>query len=417
MDQNGHPVVNGIIAEYNPFHNGHKFQLEDAVRRTGADYTIVVMSGNFMQRGTPALLDKYKRTEMALLGGADLVIELPTLYAVSSAELFASGAVSLLDRLGVVNYLCFGSECGDVAMLQKIADILSEESDEFRQLLQSRVREGYTYPAARTSALVQCHPELSDAHDILSSPNNILGIEYLKALKRRGSAILPSTTHRQESDYHDRMLATHQSSALAIRQAVYDRRDPELLAAQMPPSAFRIFEKTLREFKPIELNDFSAQLHYKLLMEADRGYTRYLDVSPELSDRIINHLDQFVSFRGFCDVLKTRNLTYTRVSRCLMHILLDITSDDADRCADGDYVSYARVLGFRRESEELLKEIDLRGSLPLITKLADARTILNTDAYEMLHREIRINSLYLSASAIKNRSPQPSEYRTPIVVV
>lgn len=416
-DQNGQPIINGIIAEYNPFHNGHKFQLEDAKKHTGADYTIVAMSGNFMQRGTPALIDKYKRAEMALKNGADLVVELPTFYATSSAELFASGAVALLDRLGVVDYLCFGSECGDVEILGQIADILVEEPEEFRQLLQSRVREGYSYPAARTSALVQYRPEMTGARDILTSPNNILGIEYLKALKRRSSVMKPSTTQRRESDYHDRMLATHQSSALAIRQAVYDSRDLKLLSEQMPPSAFQIFERSLREVKPIELNDFSAQLHYKLLSEADRGYTQYLDVSPELSDRIVNMLDQFVSFRGFCDILKTKNLTYTRVSRCLMHILLNITSYDAEHYAHGDYVSYARVLGFRKDSEELLRRIERQGDIPLITKLADADKVLSVEAYGMLHREMRINSLYLSASSIKNRTPQPSEYRTPIVVV
>jgi len=416
-DQNGQPIINGIIAEYNPFHNGHKFQLEDAAKRTGADYTIAVMSGNFMQRGTPALLDKYKRAEMALLNGADLVLELPSFYATSSAELFASGAVALLDRLGVVDYLCFGSECGDVEVLSQIADILTEEPEEFRHLLQSRVREGYSYPAARTSALVQYRPEMSGVRDILTSPNNILGIEYLKALKRRKSVIRPSTTQRRESDYHDRMLSTHQSSALAIRQAVYDGRDLKFLSSQMPPSAFRIFESSLREVKPIELNDFSAQLHYKLLNESDRGYTQYLDVSPELSDRIQNHLDQFVTFRSFCDVLKTKNLTYTRVSRCLMHILLDITSYDAEHYAHADYVSYARVLGFRKESEELLRRIERQGSIPLVTKLADAEKTLSVEAYAMLHREMRMNSYYLSASSIKNRSPQASEYRTPIVIV
>ena len=170
-------TVNGIIAEYNPFHNGHRYQLLNARSQTGADYTVVVMSGNFMQRGTPALVDKWKRTEMALRNGADLVLELPVFYSVSSAEYFATGAVALLDQLGVVNHLCFGAECSEKKILQRIADVFLEEPEGYVASLKQHLKEGSSYPIARSMALTQYAPELLPYRDVLNASNNILAIE------------------------------------------------------------------------------------------------------------------------------------------------------------------------------------------------------------------------------------------------
>jgi predicted nucleotidyltransferase len=246
-------LVNGIIAEYNPFHNGHQYHMNVAKEHTGADYTIVVMSGNFVQRGAPALLDKFKRAEMALRGGADLVLELPAYYAASSAEYFATGAVAILDKLGVVNHLCFGSECGDTETLKQIAAILSQEPDEYVELLRDYMREGMSYPAARTTALLQYAPSFSKYRDVFSSPNNILGIEYIKALLRRNSAITPVTTLRVGSDYHDIRLGIHQSSARAIREALKDEQPVSCLLNHMPENAYQIMAATMKQIGPVSL--------------------------------------------------------------------------------------------------------------------------------------------------------------------
>jgi len=409
--------VNGIIAEYNPFHNGHLYHLQDAKKRTGADYTIVAMSGNFMQRGTPALLDKYRRAKMALNNGADLVLELPVFYSVSSAEYFATGAVALLDKLGVVDNLCFGSECGNINILQQIADIFLDEPAEFSALLKQYVKEGASYPMARSMALTQFRPELCDYRDVLMFANNILGIEYLKALKKRGSKMTPITTTRRVSDYHDRMMGVHQSSALALRQAIYDHQDLSVLAEQMPASAFEILEKAITNSEPIRLNDFSAALHYKLLMDFDKGYTEYLDVSQDLSDRIRNHLYDFTDFRSFCDLLKTKDMTYTRISRCLMHILLDIKDSDMYMYLESDCIKYARVLGFRKDSQELLTQIKANASIPILTKLADSRNVLNDFAFEMLQKELRISAIYGSTAAVKSGVAMANEFRSPLGIV
>lgn len=410
-------TVNGIIAEYNPFHNGHRYQMEHSKQTTNADYTVVVMSGNFMQRGTPALLDKYRRAEMALRNGADLVLEIPVFYSVSSAEYFATGAVALLDKLGVVTHLCFGAECERLNILQRMADIFVDEPLKYSEYLREYVRQGNSFPVARAMALIRYAPELSDCRDVLNSANNILAIEYLKALKRRESQLRPVLTVRRGTDYNDRMLGTYQSSALAIRQAIYDHADISALASQIPDSAFKILCDVLAKGEPIRLNDFSEVLHYKLLSEANVGYTEYLDVSPELSDRIRNHLCDFVNFSGFCDLLKTKDITYTRVSRCLMHILLNIMEDDMAIYLQSDCIKYARVLGFRKESENLLTAIDKAGTIPLLTKLADARNTLNEFSNEMLQKELLISSYYGSATAVKTGIPMTNEYRSPLVIV
>lgn len=409
--------VNGIIAEYNPFHNGHKYHLETAKKQTGADYTIIVMSGNFMQRGTPAVLNKHIRTEMALRNGADLVLEIPSFYAVGSAEFFASGAVSLLDKLGVVDTLCFGTEYGQKNILEQIADILLEEPDAYKTRLKIKLRQGGSFPNARAQALIEYCPALSNFMDLLNSPNNILGIEYIKALRRCGSAIQPSTTLRVGSDYHDKRLGDHQASALAIRHAIFSRQDLNHLKEQMPESAHALLLSHWQTWLPIHSNDFSLPLHYKLLNEEEERYDRYVDVSSDLSDRIYNNLYNYTNFRGFCNLLKSKELTYTRLSRCLMHILLDMKDETFASCQAIGLTPYAQVLGFRKDAAALLSAIKAHSSIPLVTKLADADKLLNEPALSMLKKDIAVSHIYNSVAGCKARQPMQNEYSTPLVIV
>uniref|UniRef100_UPI0040569425 nucleotidyltransferase n=1 Tax=Acetatifactor sp. TaxID=1872090 RepID=UPI0040569425 len=409
--------INGIIAEYNPFHNGHKYQMTNAKEQTGADYTIIVMSGNFVQRGTPALLDKYKRAEMALLNGADLVLELPTYYSASSAEYFATGAVALLDKLGVVNHLCFGSESGDIAIIERLANLLLEEPAEYTELLRKYLKEGLSYPVARTTALLQYDPSLSNYRDVFSSPNNILGIEYIKALLRRNSKIKPYTTLRVGSDYHDIRLGVNQSSARAIRQAIYEGQHVSCLKNHMPENVYQVIKEYMEHSRLVFPGDLSSILHFKLLQEHSEGYERFLDVSSELSDRISNSLYEFTDYNSFCNLLKKKDMTYTRISRCLLHILLDMTTDTLQAYKEMDYIPYARVLGFRKESTPLLTATKANSSIPLITKLADAENILDKKSYAMLKDELRMNQIYQSAAATHSGTPMMNEFSTPIVIV
>lgn len=409
-------TVNGIIAEYNPFHNGHLYQLGQSRRLTGADYTVVVMSGDFVQRGAPALCDKHTRAHMALSCGADLVLELPASYAVASAEYFAAGAVSLLDRLGVISHLCFGSECGSTEALNQVAAVLLAEPDDYLSALKQLLKQGKTYPDARAEALRQCRPELSGDSKLLSSPNNILGIEYIKALLRQNISIRPVTIKRLGNGYHDRSAGAPFCSALAIRQALFSGASPEFFAGQMPEEAAGLLGSWLDTHAPMQNERLSLPLYYKLLSESSRGFSAYLDVSPALSERILNHLGEYRGFADFCNLLKTKELTYTRISRCLLHILLNIKKEEMPSSGT-PFIPYARVLGFRKSAAPLLTAISKNSSIPLITKLADAKERLEEDALIMLQKDIQISQFYQGICALENRLPIRNEYSIPLVIL
>lgn len=429
-------TVNGIIAEYNPFHNGHQYHLERSRMETGADYNVVVLSSNFTQRGEPAILDKFVRAKMALECGADLVLELPIFCSAASAEYFARGGVSILHQLGVVDYLCFGSECGKVDILERFAKILLEEPARFVKDLKSGLAAGHSYPVARNRALMDYAPELAQYENILASPNNILGIEYIKALLSFDSKIKPHTIQRAGANYHDRLFGAEYCSALALREALNSDQKPLTLASQMPKKAFRILSESLIETPPITSEDFSQMLLYKLLMEKDAGFDDYVDVTPELSDRIKNMLKDYQGFSQFCDVLKSKNMTYARISRSLLHILLDDKKDGANGTVSKEVqasgkqsrestqtnascppVPYARVLGFRKDAAPLLTEIKKNSKIPLVTKLADAKEVLDETTHALLTEDLRKGSIYESIAAIKAGRAAMDERQRQIVVI
>ena len=409
--------VNGIIAEYNPFHNGHIYHMTESQRRTNAEYTVVAMSGNFVQRGAPALVEKYKRAEMALLNGADLVLEIPSIFATASAEYFATGAVALLNQLGIITDLCFGSECGDADLLGQIAQILLDEPEDFSQSLKRYLKQGLSYPNARNEALIQHYPFLGQYKNVFSSPNNILGIEYIKAIHRQESNMSPVTVQRTGAGYHSRLPENNPASALAIRHAIYADTDPGFLKNHMPENAADILVSSLESSGPIRSNDFSDILYYKLITERDSGYDKYLDVSADLSDRICRHLDEYKDFDSFCDLLKSKDMTYTRISRCLLHILLNIKSADLDRARTLGIVPYARALGLRKAASPLLSRIKERSSIPLVTKLADASNVLDKSAYDMLRQDIQISQIYRGIAAHRMDSVAINEIATPLVII
>lgn len=414
--------VAGIIAEYNPFHNGHKYHLEKVKELTGADFCIVVMSGDFVQRGAPALIDKYSRTKMALLNGADLVLELPVCYATSSAENFATGAIALLDRLGVVDMICFGSECGDISIIKTIAEVLAVEPEDYQEILRSLLKEGMSYPLARNTALIHTHKELSSQIDVLNSPNNILGIEYVKALIQRKSPIVPYTNLRVGNDYHDTRLLQNQSSAIAIRQSLERTDNLLFIANQVPSGVFQILEEHFHVNYPIYQQDISLILKYKLLQYQNEGYTEFVDVSEDLSDKISKKLEYYKNLPDFCELLKSKDMTYTRISRCLLHILLDIKKDNLQTFLSDDYVYYARILGLKQSGTDILNAIKKKATIPLLSKLADAESILGITSHpehalKMLQCDIRAAHIYDSVATDKFHTVLPNEYRRQIVKI
>lgn len=409
----------GIIAEYNPFHNGHAYQIQKAKEITGADYCIVVMSGDFVQRGAPAMMDKYLRARIALLSGADLVLELPAYYALSSAEYFAGGAVCLLDKLGVVDNLCFGSECGDIELLMTFARLLLNEDETFKQTLQRNLRLGHSYPQARNTAIEASSPQLTAHINILTSPNNILGIEYCKALIKRDSRINACTIRRAGSPYHDSSLHTGFCSARALREALKCSNTPESILNQVPSDIRPLMTEQYLKTYPVFESDLSLLMHYRLLSEPSGEFTSYPDIDKELSDRIINLLPQYRDFPSFCDLLKSKNRTYARISRSLLHILLQIHQDDLNRYLSVGQVFYARMLGFRESAGPLLNAIKQSSDIPLLSKLANAGNLLTPIGMSMLEKDIYASHVY--QGIVRNKFPgtdtvpEINEYKEPIV--
>ncbi len=399
----------GIIAEYNPFHNGHAYQIAKAKEVTGADYCIVVMSGDFVQRGAPALMNKYLRAESALKNGADIVLELPVYYALSSAEYFASGAVALLDKLGITDTLCFGSECGDISLLSEFASQLLSESEQFKEILNRQIKSGVSYPTARNIALQAVAPHLSAHMDVMTSPNNILAIEYCKAIRRRSSSMIPYTIHRAGASYHDASLDAYYSSALAIRSALVGTGSLSSIKEQVPSSVYALMNEHYGIDYPILAADLSTLLHYQLLSEQKTGYTVHPDIDQELSDRISRMLPKYRDYPSFCELLNTKNRTYTRIARSLMHILLHMNQEDLTDYCQNDYIFYARMLGFRKDAGPLLSAIKEKSSIPLISKLADAAPLLTDTGVKMLDKDIYASHIYQLVAQHKFQAASLSE--------
>lgn len=421
--------VTGIIAEYNPFHKGHAYHIERTRELTGADYIIAVISGDYVQRGVPALLDKYLRTEMALSQGIDLVLELPLAYATGSAEFFAMGAVSLLDKLGVIDHLCFGSECGNIDKISYLAGNLKEESPAFQKAIQTELKAGHPYPIARQRAIEACQHipgalssmeemSLDEIQKLLSEPNNILALEYLKSIQRRHSTITPITIQRASAGYHDASTDAEMASATAIRR-LYQTGNLSSLADTVPADVLNILNREYQKRFPIFADDFSMCLYYRLLIEQERNTSLhyYQDVSKELGIRIYNELPAYKSYDSFCQHIKTRQYTLTRINRSLLHIILNLKTNDYHQYSQHDFIPYARVLGFRKSSSNLLSAIKQSSELPIITKMADASKLLDDCGMKMLSQEIFASNLYRKIQEEKYCATLPNEYTEQIRIL
>ena len=403
----------GIIAEYNPFHTGHEYQIKYVKEKLGADFVVIAMSGDFVQRGTPALFSKYVRAEMALKGGADLILELPVSSSTASAELFAKGGVQLLDGIGVTDILCFGSECGDTRILMELAKLLVDEPPEFQAALRLNLKEGMTFPKARSQALTEVLPEPWKYQQVLSSPNNILGIEYCKAILREKSSISPVAIKREGNDYHEKSLAENIfPSASAIRKAIMDTHNARTLENFLPESCRDVFFQTVSDHNYLLENDLDLIYRYRLLQETEELLCSYLDMSHSLARRILSCRNQYETFTQFANQLKTKDITHTRIQRALLHMLLHIHNVP-------EQIPYARVLGFRKSSASLLGEIKKHSRIPLLTKLSDASKVLqeNPHSLDLLEETTFSSNLYENILAQKKNASCIHEYQKQIIVL
>ena len=423
----------GLITEYNPFHAGHLYHMQQARELTGADYCVVLMSGSFVQRGEPAIFDKYLRTKTALLAGADLVLEIPVAFSTASAHEFAAYGVALLSAIGV-DAVVFGSECGQIEILKQAAYALNHESAEFQERLRKGLKAGLTYPQARAKALGEtqaggtrvenvedfhANTDVSNSHiwsSILNSPNNILGIEYLRAAEDLNSPMEFYTISREGSGYHEDTLAdANFPSASAIRGIIRnslskDKDLLDILASHLPAVTHPAYTGAV----PVFVDDFSGLLNATVLqMQATFSIA---DLSPELAARLTKPPYFPLSFEERIQALKTRQLTYTRVSRALLHLVLGMREEDISRWKDEGYALYARILGFRRQSSPLLSCLHKKSSIPLITKMADAAQSLAPSALALLEQEVYASHLYQTVR-IKRGGVFQNEYTEGLVFV
>ena len=429
--------IAGIIAEYDPCHLGHQYQIQETRRQTGAEYIVAVMSGNFVQRGEPAIFEKSERVRMALLGGADLVLELPAPFAVGSAEDFASGGISLLHQLGAVDLVSFGSECGRLAPLMGAARLLAEETAPFENALKGQLRRGLTYPQARAAAMKACGAD-QEILQALKSPNNLLGIEYCKALLRQGSAMEAFTVKREGLGYHDERLQSEgqggastpvYASASALRRAIFSlcQDTParplvlsggyDQLLDQLPPQLHPLY--TSGQLLPIHPDDCSAIFNYQLLscIQEKIPLEGFSDISPQLAGRIRQCCTRPRAFSEQIMAVKTRQYTYTRISRSLLHLLLSIREEDMAQYRRSGYCSYARILGFKRSAAPLLRTIKEKSAIPLIAKAADAQKSLSPEALKLWAQDIYCSHVYHGLVQQRYRITLPDEYRRPILVL
>ena len=401
----------GLITEYNPFHAGHLYHMQQARELTGADYCVVLMSGSFVQRGEPAIFDKYLRTKTALLAGADLVLEIPAAFSTASAHEFAAYGVALLSAIGV-DAAVFGSECGQIEILKQAAYALNHESAEFQERLRKGLKAGLTYPQARAKAL-----EMEDTWaSVLTSPNNILGIEYLRAAEDLHSPMEFYTISRKGSGYHEDTLAdANFPSASAIRGIIRnslskDKDLLDILASHLPAVTHPAYTGAV----PVFVDDFSELLNAAVLqMQATFSIA---DLSPELAARLAKPPYFPLSFEERIQALKTRQLTYTRVSRALLHLVLGMREEDISRWKEEGYALYARILGFRRQSSPLLSCLHKKSSIPLITKMADAAQNLSPSALALLEQEVYASHLYQTVR-MKRSGVFQNEYTEGLVFV
>ncbi|MEG1286554.1 MAG: nucleotidyltransferase [Clostridium sp.] len=399
--------ITGIITEYNPFHNGHLHHLNAARAATNCDGVVCIMSGNFIQRGGPAIIDKWERASMAIENGVDLVIELPTFYALSSAEYFAKGSLSILDSLGVINNIFFGSECGNVEDLIKISKVLVDESLEFKDELKKNLTKGLTFAKSRELSLIKILED-ENLSDILQNSNNILGIEYIKAILSIGSDIKPLTLKREGSNYNDKDLSSKFSSATSIREELKSSNSLTKLNKFIPFETYEILKK-LREknYQFIFEEEMFKFIKYKIVSNCI-NFNKLSEISEGLDNKIVKELYHSNSYIEFVLNIKSKRYTYTKISRLLTQIFIGLDLYDYKDLLSKDLL-YARILGFNNKGKEILKEMKNTSTIPLITKVP--RNIDNplleldiaaTKCYSLLNNKVHPFSDYLRGPIIKH---------------
>lgn len=400
-----------IIAEYNPFHNGHALQIKRIKEEHGFDYCVILMSGDFVQRGAPALLGKYERAEMALHGGADLVIELPVSFVLSGAGEYAQAGVSLANSLGAVDCLAYSCEnplffaSDRESKLFPLLNTLSDEPEDFKEALMDRLKKGNSYPKAREEALLSLHSFHAikeDVLQILRNPNNLLALSYETAVRLFAPALQTLPLQREGSAHSAEALGKSYPSAQAIRNALEEGKDPAELSSFVPEKTLSILKEAAEDHRFLFADDLTELLKYKLLFEG--RYEIYQNVTADLSAKLKNINGKFNNISDLLLALKSKDLTHTRLARALFSILLELKASDRETVP-----SHARILGFRKDASPLLSAIKQLSSVPLISKDADAAELLRT--------ELRASDVCRIIREKKSGHPIKNDLEQPLVII
>ncbi|MCR5508608.1 MAG: nucleotidyltransferase family protein [Lachnospiraceae bacterium] len=439
--------ITAVIAEYNPIHNGHAGHIKKAKEETGADYIVAVMSGDYVQRGAPAVISKYERAKEALLTGIDLVIELPSYYSSGSLEYFASGATALLQKLGIADFISFGSECGDIDMLKRAASFMPLNEKRQDPTLPRQLSYGTNYSKAVNSS--EGIPE--DVKAVLATPNNLLAAAYINTAESFGLNCGFHTTKRTKDAYND--VSPGALSSSSIRAELLSSLEPASkvagISARIPENAFDSLLGYLGAYSPVSEDDLSLPVFLRIQDIIKTSLCRgddpadvlasYLDVSKGLSHKILNRYEHATSFTDLCRTLKSKDLNHARISRALLHIILGIRSEYSAEYINDGYVYYARPLGFKRSAGELMHELKKRSSIPIVSKNADAKEVISsfymsdsrdiscqrgTDpgivlshALRMFREDIASSDLYMRLICNKIGRPFISEYERSAVII
>ncbi|TCP52477.1 putative nucleotidyltransferase [Tumebacillus sp. BK434] len=403
--------VTGVVVEYNPMHNGHLYHLEQSRAATEADAIVAVMSGHFLQRGEPALVNKWARTKMALLQGADLVLELPAAYSAQSAALFALGSIGVLDRLGVVDSVCFGSESGDIRSLQALSNILVEEPPLFKTFLREELQKGHSYPRAASDALAR-YADLDPLIDsaLAKMPNNMLGLEYLAALRKLGSRIEPATITRIAAGYNQQTI-THPSiaSATAIRKATFET-GIETAENLLPALSYRVLQEEFAAGRgPLSWENYHQALFTLLHRATPEQLREYVGVDEGLEHRLLEAALRAATVQELIRLTKTKRYTWTKIQRALTQVLLGLTRSEQEALAVHDGPSYIRVLGFTLRGQAVLKAASSRASVPILTKLPKEKP-------KMLEFDLRASRLYAQGYPTRQPGAELWDITRPVLI-
>lgn len=393
----------GIICEYNPFHEGHKYHIEKAREKTGADTVVAVMNGDFVQRGEPAVADKYTRARMALEEGADMVFELPVRYGISSAEDFAYGGILALHSLGFVDTFCFGSEGAEEDALTMAGHFFAEESEAYQKALNRFLREGLSYPVAREYAFAECTGMQKEQREVLFSPNNILGTEYIKAAIQLNTHMKPVVIKRQGLGYNEDKPGADGDflSATAIRNLLFQGG---MAIEGIPAGARKIFN----EAAYLETEDFWQICAYGI-REKWNHLEHIKDVSDEMANAFRKNWYDAVSLEDFVNRCKSKNITMSRVKRCMFQILLGIEKEERERT-----LPYIRLLGMKKDASSYLGKVE---ETVVLGRLAKDMKLLDETAREKLEKDIQAADIYRSVLISKSGKRLPEEYKRPVILV